>query len=127
MSRRWFPASDAACAYCGFTHDRWERRLTFHLDHIIPKSWSLYETGPENLIAACEACNRDKGAHDPVSWFSRLVRFDGAVIGRGETLADDQATNIWNGWGDEIRAHAGFVRGLSASGAVPFWDFEAAS
>lgn len=113
MSRRWYAPGDSECSYCGFTHDQWERRLTFHLDHIVPKSWSNFETAPDNLTAACAACNRDKGAHDPVSWFSRLVRFQDAVVGRGETLADHQATHLWERWSVEIREHAEFVQSLS--------------
>lgn len=49
------------CFYCG------SRELPIHVDHIVP----LIQGGtnnPENLVAACAACNTSKGGRTPSQW-----------------------------------------------------------
>lgn len=54
------------CQYCGST-----KRLT--LDHIIPRSRAGTHTW-DNIVAACEGCNQEKGSRTPVEAGMKLDR-----------------------------------------------------
>lgn len=64
------------CAYCGSGDAlQWE--------HIVPRAMN----GPEsidNLVLACAACNRSKGAADPYGWYSpdRMDSIPRLVLGK---------------------------------------------
>ena len=65
------------CAYCDSAGPlQWE--------HIVPRALG----GPDcfdNLVLACPACNRAKGARDPYQWFALQDRIDGVprlVLGK---------------------------------------------
>jgi len=51
-----------SCAYCGAEGKKLEK------DHIVPLS-DGGDTIPENIIPACETCNRSKGHNDPIEWY----------------------------------------------------------
>lgn len=74
------------CTYC--TRSSADSYRPFHNDHIVPQSWLRLVSGRDNLAVSCPDCNQDKGAHDPVSWFSR---------------------------GAEISAHADYVNSLASA------------
>ena len=52
---------NATCQYCGAQPDNLD------VDHIIPKSRGG-DNSADNLVAACQSCNRSKGARTPVEW-----------------------------------------------------------
>lgn len=54
---------DRQCRYCG--------RYASTLDHVVPRAGGG-ETTEDNLVAACEPCNKEKG-DKPVEEFERLV------------------------------------------------------
>ncbi len=51
------------CGYCG------QDDGPFDCDHIIPVAQGGV-TAPDNLLCACQACNRSKGARTPQEWLS---------------------------------------------------------
>lgn len=97
------------CTYCGE-----KTRGEPQRDHVTPKSWR----GPrdpwddDRIVWACEPCNRSKGVNSPATWFFVLIRKNGAVLGRGESLADRQLDLIWAGWEPEIRFLLGVVSAM---------------
>jgi 5-methylcytosine-specific restriction endonuclease McrA len=63
---RWWQQKRATgiCHYCGKKCD--PKELT--MDHIVPIARGG-RTGPGNVVAACLACNREKGADTPVDLY----------------------------------------------------------
>jgi len=57
------------CAYCG------ERVESAERDHIIPVSEGG-ETTPENIVPACESCNRSKSSKVVTAWYIGSDAFD---------------------------------------------------
>lgn len=65
--------ADASCYYCGVPGRIWWAKLTngrpsfwvtfpgLELDHVVPESLGG-TSDPENLVLACQRCNRSKGA-----------------------------------------------------------------
>lgn len=93
-----------SCTYCGEDRDGVGDTWGLQGDHVVPKYWpGSHRLGNGNITWACPACNRDKGTNDPATWFFLLVRRDGAVLGRNETLADVRAARLWTRWADDIR------------------------
>lgn len=68
--------SSQVCAYCGSAGPlQWE--------HIIPRAMNGPDT-VDNLVLACPACNRSKGAADPYAWYApdRLDAIPRLVLGK---------------------------------------------
>ena len=60
------------CAYCGTMEGRLE------WEHIIPAS----RNGPntiDNMVLSCSSCNMEKGARNPLEWFSAKGLDSGAI------------------------------------------------
>ena len=60
----------ATCVWCSRPFERLVRPTT---DHVVPRvkggpSW------PENEVAACSRCNRDRGHRSPVEWLEECER-----------------------------------------------------
>jgi 5-methylcytosine-specific restriction endonuclease McrA len=55
---------DNKCAYCGVEPDSMER------DHVVPLS-NEGDTVPENIVPACQSCNRSKGSKSLSEWYPK--------------------------------------------------------
>jgi 5-methylcytosine-specific restriction endonuclease McrA len=66
IRRRVFQRDHYTCRYCGNT------RGPFHADHVYPYVKGG-ETTPENMVTACERCNRKK--HDKVGVYPLPVGY----------------------------------------------------
>jgi 5-methylcytosine-specific restriction endonuclease McrA len=59
-----FARDDFTCAYCG------ERGGRLECDHVTPVSRGGRHD-PDNLVAACFGCNRDKAGKTLIGWFAK--------------------------------------------------------
>lgn len=98
-----------ACAYCG-KHD------VLEWDHIVP----LAAGGPDtidNLVRACGACNRAKGARDPYQWYGP-ARYDDIprlVLGKLLKLVLNAYEHAGLADSDEYMRDAGIERSTLSS------------
>ena|SRR5699024_7302284 len=60
---------DECCRYCGTTAEV-NMRKEFHIDHVVPVSRGGSDD-PDNLVVACDFCNRDKHDMTPDEWAAR--------------------------------------------------------
>lgn len=60
--KRQYNAQKGRCYYCGCSV-----KSNFHVDHVIPLSRGG-SNGPENIVIACQPCNKSKGAKLPHEW-----------------------------------------------------------
>jgi Restriction endonuclease len=71
--QRIFDAWDSTCAYCGVSAGT--------LDHVKSR-YGGGDTVVNNLVPACEECNRSKGSENWFNWFSRRDTFTDQRVNR---------------------------------------------
>ncbi len=89
LRERLSEAQNHRCAYCGvrfgarFRH--WTPEQTrATIDHFIPRSQGGSDRW-DNLIAACQRCNKARGDEDALAFFARR----GWITGKDRRLGDD--------------------------------------
>ena len=60
---------EGRCAYCGMPPSLFDRNYVLEQDHFIPVTNGGAYT-PDNIVPACQSCNRGKWAKDPIEWIT---------------------------------------------------------
>lgn len=89
----------ATCVWCSTPFGRLARPTR---EHVIPRVKGG-PTWPENLVAACRGCNRERGTSSPVQWLDELRM-------RGRTPRPQVVADALVAFADRIRAEGGARR-----------------